>query len=283
MDRHPSGADVMEEFRLHTLDGYHIAAVLTRADSSDVVIWTHGISVDKDEYLGFFRDGAQWLARKGITSIRFDFRGHGGSSGSSLDFSIVGQNLDTRAVIEFVQQEFSGRARIHVVGASFGAAPAIFAAARYSDTIESVALISPVLSYVRTFLKPETEWAKELFSDDQLRALYNSGRLYLDSTFCIGPRLVEEMWIIRPDTELRHLSQRVLAIHGNRDSMVPFDATVQACRGLEHVVFVTLQGADHGFMQEGDEEGLTPQSLANKEAIFRKLEDHIRCRQKSAF
>ena len=80
----------MEDIRLSTVDGFDIAAVLTRADPRDVVLWMHGITVNKDEYLGFFRDGAQWLASQGITSIRFDFRGHGQSSGSSLDFSIVG-------------------------------------------------------------------------------------------------------------------------------------------------------------------------------------------------
>src|SRR5205823_6108059 len=184
------------------------------------------------EYLGLFREGAQWLGDRGITSIRFDFRGHGESSGSSLDFSIVGQNLDARAVMEFAQGEFPLAARIHLVGASFGAPPAIFTAARYSDRIASVCLISPVLSYRRTFLEPETEWAKELFSNDRLRRLDETGRLYFDSKFCIGQRLVEEMRIIRPDAALSELQQRVLAIHGNRDSMVPYDATSQACGRL---------------------------------------------------
>ncbi len=267
----------MKTLRLRTVDGYDIAAVLTRASPQDVVIWMHGISVNKDEYLGFFRDGAKWLADRGITSIRFDFRGHGESSGNSLDFSVVGQNLDTRAVMEFTQQEFAGSARIHIVGASFGAPPAIFAAARYTEKIESICLISPVLSYRRTFLEPETEWAKELFSKERLRNLDDTGRLSFDPEFCVGPRLVEEMRIIRPDTALAELSQRVLVIHGNRDSMVPYSATAHACGGLPHVSLVTLEGADHGFMQEGDDEGVSPQSLANKEEIYRKIKEHIRC------
>lgn len=267
----------MEHLRLSTVDGYDIAAVLTRAGTRDVVIWMHGITVDKDEYLGFFRDGAKALASQGISSIQFDFRGHGQSSGSSLDFSIVAQNLDVQAVVEFIQRQVSRKARIHVVGASFGAPAAIFAAARYIDRVASVSLISPVLSYRRTFLEPETEWAKELFSARQLRRLGDSGRLYFDSEFCISPRLVEEMRIIRPDIALGDLQQRVLAVHGTRDSMVPFNATAQVCRGLEHVTLVTLDGADHGFMQEGDDEGITPQSIANKEGIYRKLEENVLC------
>lgn len=273
----------MTHLRLRSPDGYDLAAVLTPAGHTDVVIWMHGISVDKDEYLGFFRDGAEWLARRDIASVRFDFRGHGQSAGTSLDFSIAGQNLDVRAVMEFVRHRFHPKARLHLVGASFGAPPAVFAAERYQRAIASVSLISPVLSYRRTFLRPETEWAQELFSTNHLQDLYESGRLYFDETFCISPRLVEEMWIVRPDVALRGLSQRVLVIHGDRDSMVPYDATFEACRELGHVRLVTLAGADHGFMHEDDEEGVTRESLANKERIFSELEAHIRWTETKSF
>ena len=268
----------MQQTRLLTVDGFEIDTVITRAGSSDVVVWMHGISVNKDEYLDFFRDGAQWLASNGVTSIRFDFRGHGKSSGSSLEFSVVAQSLDVRAVMEFAQREFPD-ARIHLVGTSFGSPPAIFAAARYCDVVSSVSLISPVLSYQRTFLQPETEWARELFSEAQLKALYDTGRLHFDSVFCISSRLVEEMWVIHPDLALRDLQQQVLVIHGDRDSMVPYDAAVKACRGLDHVRLVTLEGADHGFMHEDDEEGTTHQSIANKQTIYGLLEEQISCQQ----
>ena len=267
----------MESLRVRTIDGYDISAVLSRVGHGDVVIWMHGISVDKDEYLGFFRDGAQRFADRGISSVRFDFRGHGESSGSSLDFSIVAQNLDMRAIMRLVQSQFGPSARIHVVGTSFGAPPAVFAAERYGATVHSVSLIAPVLSYHRTFLEPETEWSKELFSIEKLQQLDDTGRLYFAPDFYIGHRLIEEMRIIRPATALAELQQPVLVIHGDRDSMVPYDATVQACRGLQHVRLVTLKGADHGFMQEGDEEGLSPQSAANKEAVYRMIEEHLQC------
>ena len=267
---------MMDHLELKTIDGYNISAVVSRTNARNVVVWLHGICVDKDEYLGFFRDGADWLRKRGTASVRFDFRGHGESGGKSTDFSIVGQNLDTQVVLEFVQREFVG-ARVHLVGASFGAPPAIFAAKRFTKRIESVTLIAPVLSYERTFLRAETEWAKELFATDRLEKLERSGRLYFDSTFCVSARLVEEMRVIHPEMALSGLKHRVMVIHGNRDSMVPYDASKGVCRGLKHVRFVTLEGADHGFMQEGDEEGTTRQSIANRDAIFRLLEEHIGC------
>ena len=68
----------MEEESIRTVDGFTLSAISHRVASDNVVVWLHGITVDKDEYLGFFRDGADWLAKHGIASLRFDFRGHGG-------------------------------------------------------------------------------------------------------------------------------------------------------------------------------------------------------------
>ena len=271
----------MNAFRIKTVDGYDISTVINRPESRDIIIWMHGISVNKDEYLGFFHEGAKRLGDRGIGSIRFDFRGHGDSSGNSLDFSIVGQNLDVRAIVDFAQHNFARGTRLHIVGASFGAPPAIFAAARYP--IRSICLIAPVLSYRRTFIEPETEWGREIFSIDRLQKLDKTGRLYIESEFCVSHRFVEEMRIIRPDTVLADLKQRILIMHGNRDSMVPYDATAQICEGLQHVTLLTLEGADHGFMQEGDDEGVSPNSLSNKETIYRMIEENILCIPNKAF
>ncbi|MBI4556877.1 MAG: alpha/beta fold hydrolase [Candidatus Hydrogenedentes bacterium] len=267
----------MEDLRVHTIDGFDLAAVVTRGRTDDVIIWMHGISVDKDEYLGFFREGALWFANRGPSSIRFDFRGHGASSGTPLDFTVVGQNLDVRAILDLARRQFGAGARLHIVAASFGSPPAIFAGHRYPKVVLSVSLIAPVLSYERTFLVPETEWAKAIFSKDQLDQLDQTGRLYFDESFYIGHHLVEEMRLINPVGALTQLKQRVLVVHGDRDSMVPYDATHTACRGLEHVRLVTLKGADHGFVEPDDEEGRLPGSVANKERILRLVEEHLQC------
>jgi hypothetical protein len=268
----------MDQKRLvRTVDGFQLSLVVTEASASDIVIWMHGITVNKDEYLGFFREGAHYLAQEGFTSIRFDFRGHGESSGSSLDFSVVGQNLDVKAVIDYANEQIANtRARLHLVAASFGAPPAIFAGARYPDTINSISLISPVLSYKRTFLEPETEWAAGIFTEEQFKALDERGKLLFDQDFWIHRQLVEEMRIVRPDVGLRELRQPVLVFHGDKDSMVPYDVTAQVCRGVGNVKLVTMFGVDHGFMLEGDEEGMRPGSIENKLAIYRQIASHIR-------
>lgn len=267
---------MVKSVMVRSSDGYKLAATLCRGSRTDcVVIWLHGISVDKDEHLGFFRDGANYLLNKGISSVRFDFRGHGESEGTSVDFSVVGQILDVRAILRLVVSEFGSQAKIHIVAASFGSPAAIFIAIQHPELIKSLCLIAPVLSYRRTFLEPETEWAKQLFSQEKLQQLEVTGRLYLTPNFYISPRLVEEMRLLSPDIALRDITQPVLIIHGDKDSMVPYDVSAQVCRELPSVRLVTLSGADHGFIHEGDEEGLSIQSINNKETIYRIVEEQI--------
>jgi len=262
---------------VHTLDGFDLAAVVTPGHTDEVIIWLHGISVDKDEHLGFFRDGAVWFARRGPSSIRFDFRGHGESSGTSLDFTIVGQSFDVQAILNLARRQFGPRVRVHLVAASFGSPPAIFAAHRHPKTVHSVSLIAPVLSYNRTFLQPETEWAKELFSSERLEQLDKTGRLSFSESFSVGHHLVEEMRLINPVGFLAQLKQRVLVVHGDHDSMVPYDATLTVCKGLRHVRLVPLIGADHGFVDAEDEEGTLPESVENREQFFRLVQENLQC------
>jgi len=267
----------VERYRVHTIDGFDLATVVTRGHTDDVIIWLHGISVDKDEHLGFFRDGALWFALGGPSSIRFDFRGHGESSGTSIDFTVVGQSFDVQAILHFAQQQFGPHVRVHIVAASFGSPPALFAAHRYPQTVHSVSLIAPVLSYERTFLQPETAWAKELFSSQRLDQLDRTGRLPFSESFSVGHHLIEEMRLIIPVGFLAHLRQRVLVVHGDQDSMVPYDATLAICKDLKHVRLVPLLGADHGFVDANDEEGTLPASVENKEQILRLIQENLQC------
>lgn len=265
----------MENFRVQTVDGFNLAATLTRGKANDVIIWMHGISVDKDEYLGFFREGAQWFRQQGASSIRFDFRGHGESSGTPLDFTVVGQMLDVRAILSMAEQHFGPDPRLHIVAASFGCPPAIFAGVRLPAKIQSLSLIAPVLSYERTFLSPETEWGKEIFSTENVSLLNETGKLCFDDSFYIGHRLIEEMRLIDPESALRRLKQRVLVFHGDQDSMVPYNASIAACKGLDRVRLVTLSGADHGFVDAEDDEGTSDSSIRNKLNIFQMVKEHI--------
>jgi pimeloyl-ACP methyl ester carboxylesterase len=259
---------------LTTCDGYNISAIHTVSKKQKVVLWLHGITVDKNEYLNFFKDGADYLSMNGIDSLRIDFRGHGESEGTSKEFSIIGQNIDTKAAIKFITDYYSGaNIEVYILGCSFGAPPAIYAAIEYPKIIKKLLLISPVLSYKRTFLNPETEWAQELFNPETISLLEKTDELFLNEHFPIGMRLIEEMKIIRPETDINLTTQETIIIHGDADSMVPFDVSEKISKTSNKITLYPIKGMDHGFTDKLDEEGIGTKSLENKNYIYDLLVD----------
>lgn len=254
--------------QLKTVDGYTIAAVHTISSGSSVVLWLHGIAVDKDEYLGFYRDGAKHLQEAGVDSLRIDFRGHGESTGVPADFTIAGQITDVECAIMYLVEHYSGDVRICIVGTSFGAPPAVFAAAMNPGVVKRLILISPVLSYRRTFLQPESPWAKQIFSPEAIAALPRTGELPFEEDFSIGLQLFQEMKIVRPDLEIGELQQPVTIIHGEVDAMIPFGITRDIVQRLPAIELIAVPNMGHGFVDEADDTGAGAKSRANMLRIF---------------
>jgi uncharacterized protein len=260
---------------LKTVDGMEISAVHSVSQGKSVVLWLHGITVDKDEYLGFFKDGAAHVAEKGVDSLRIDFRGHGGSSGTSLDFSIAGQMLDLEAAIDYLVRYYQNdKLKVHVVACSFGAPPAIFTATRH-NVIGKLVLIAPVLSYIRTFIEPETEWAKEIFTANALATAAKTNRLFVNPSFPISMRLIEEMILIDPEAALCDVTRPTVVIHGDADSMVPFNVSRAAVKHARCAKLKRFRHMDHGFNDADDEEGTSERSLKNKRRMFEIIERQV--------
>jgi uncharacterized protein len=264
-----------KNIKLKTVDRFTIAATHTISKGKGVVLWLHGITVNKDEYLDFFKDGAEFLSTIGIDSLRIDFRGHGDSSGSSLDFSVIGQMLDVEAALNYLTGYYKEKINLVIVGCSFGAPPAIFAAEQYAEIIKGIVLIAPVLSYKRTFLQPETDWAKSIFNPKSLSTLTRTNKLFVDSKFPISSRLVEEMKIIKPEIALQGLKKEIVIIHGDADSMVPFQASAAFAKDTPTISFAPFSDMEHGFMDADDESGKSPRSIENKLRIYKIIQDQI--------
>jgi uncharacterized protein len=261
--------------KLKTIDRFKIAATHTISEGKGVVLWLHGITVNQDEYQGFFKDGAESLSAIGLDSLRIDFRGHGDSSGSSLDFSVTGQMLDVEASLKYLAGYYKEKLNLFIVGCSFGAPPALFAAEQYADTIKGMVLIAPVLSYKRTFLQPETDWAQSLFNPKTLSALERTNKLFLNPKFPISSRLVEEMRIIKPEVALQRLKMEIVIIHGDADSMVPFQVSEDFAKDIPTIKFIPVSEMDHGFMDADDESGKGQRSMENKLRIYKIIQDQF--------
>ena len=226
-------------------DGVNLCGKLTTPEkkSKGAVILCHGITVEKNES-GFYTKLAKLLAENGLTSLRFDFRGHGESSGKSWQMTIKGEIRDLEAAVKLLKNK--GFKKISLIGTSFGGSIITLYTKKRPSAVTSLTLLCPVLDYRRTFLNPETEWAKEWFTPEAISDTARTGRLNLDG-FQLGDILLKEFRQLKPGETLLKLKVPTLIVHGTEDSYVPYSVAKYYGEKYRNGKFLPIRGADHGF------------------------------------
>lgn len=253
-----------------SVDGTKLCGIFTIPPSlKGYALMAHGITMDKNEWNDFYVDIAQELCKKNLASLRFDFRAHGKSEGIQREVTVIGELLDVKTSANEIFKRWKNK--IAIIATSFGVGSAILYTAQNPDKVKCLILLCPVLDYVATFLEPMVLWAKESFNDEGFHHLEEKGYLLLDGVFEIGAKLIEEFGIIKPYEYLRKIDCPVLTIHGDMDSMVPYEISKKYGTPNEYSEFITLNGADHGFVAYDDETGETEQSIKNKKFVIEKI------------
>ena len=107
-----------EKIYYDSTDNVRLCAMFSRAPGSKkAAILCHGINGDKDER-DCFKVMSQELLKNGISSIRFDFRAHGESTGNDYEMTVTREAADVETTIKMLSKE--GYDSIAVLGASFG-------------------------------------------------------------------------------------------------------------------------------------------------------------------
>lgn len=258
-----------ERLRYETVDGLHLVGVVVRPEHPNAfVLMMHGIGADKNEYQNFHRGMADDFAIGGIASLRFDFRGHGESDGSSADISISGEMLDIKASV--IQLRRYWRKSFSMIARSFAAGPAISSCVELRD-VDKLVLMAPVLDYEATFLGSGASSERPLFSQKSVESSEELGYIELDG-LRLSPKLVEEFRIVKPYLLLRSLSIPVLLIHGSMDPSVPYEISAESAAANKNIHFLTIENAGHGYANYDDPSGEDHESQSNKKKIIRSIE-----------
>ena len=190
-----------------------------------------------------------WAARQGRAFLRFDYSGHGQSSGQFLDGCIGDWAQDA---LEVVQALTTGPQIL--IGSSMGGWIALLVARAFPGRIAGLVGIAAAPDFTE-----DSMWAG--FTPDQRRALADQGRVdlpsdYSDAPYTITRHLIEEG---RSHLVLRaplNLPFPVRLLQGTADTAVP---PAVALRLMDHATspdlrLTLVKGADHRFS--------TPECLA---------------------
>lgn len=241
------GDDVLSyRFKLK-VENDELAAVLAASSSSDprgLVVMLHGgPGGQKDGPENLYSDLADVLARAGIASIRFDFRGVGESSGKYRDMTIRRQVSEYEAVWQFARS--LGFSRIGAVGESYGATSLLLSGVADPDV---VCLLWPALYFLDVTFAP-------FVTDEKMEEARRNG-FTLEDGVEVGLSFLEEVFEIDNAEEgIRRLTVPTLLIHGTDDREVPVSQSQRAYELLhDPKKFVPVEGGDHCLVRPAERE-----------------------------
>ncbi len=129
-----------------------------------IVVMMHGFASSKHGTNRSYVTFAEELAKQGIASLRFDFRGAGDSEGTLATVTLEDLVDDAVAALEFSEElEGIDKERIGVFGSSLGATIAVLSAERYQKA-KAMTLWSPLASgelWVHDFMTQNPEMATQ--------------------------------------------------------------------------------------------------------------------------
>jgi uncharacterized protein len=198
-------------------------------NKSSCVVMFHGFTGNKTETNRMFYFIDQSLEMEGISSLRFDWFGHGESD---LDLSLITVDLllkQAHVILEYAKKKYS---KIYLLGFSMGGALAINSL-KYS--IDRLILISPAVNMLE-IARENYKMNKEI--DYNLVDLHG---LKLSKEF------PESFKNLEYQENLINYNKPVLLIHGTNDLSVPIVNSEELYPQINKCSFVRLTGADHGY------------------------------------
>lgn len=211
-----------------------------QGSSFPAVLFLHGFTGTKVEPHRIFVKMARELAKSGIASLRFDFRGSGDSEGELQEMTILTEVADAHAALNFAFSQKGVNGRMGVIALSLGAVVA--ASLSKHPRIDSLVLWAPSLYPYKKFLAMATQ--KDHTSLKQRGIIDHYANI-------IGKPFIEHLATVNPLQDLEQYNGPVLILHGTNDEDVPLAegkeyATFLSRRGNE-VSFVPVDGSSHTF------------------------------------
>lgn len=258
--------------KFKSYDGYELEGTLVKVDKEKAaLLFVHGITSSRDE-LGFHSNYAKFLSENGITTLRFDYRFHGGVNDGNTkleSLSLCGIVNDIDAAFAALKSNASNKTKSYfIVGTSFGGGlSAYWVDSGNKAEIKKVILNAPVISYENDVLERNELVASGLLSDEAQKQLKNKGFVN-SSGIRFGRGLINELKYVNGINALQNLGNKVVIFHGNEDEDVPLTSSKKYKSIATQLEIIPKVG--HGFGVEDDEDLDFPETKEIHRGIYKK-------------
>jgi len=210
-----------------------------------VILMCHGLAGHKTGKYRLYVNLSEMLSKRGIASLRIDFRGSGDSEGDFGDMTLEGEVSDALKALEFLEKDgHFDQSRIGLFGRSIGGTVALMAARRHGQ-IKSIVTWAPLFNTVQW----EEKW--KLFHAEKLSQEHRHDMIRINGQIP-GYDFLKQLFNMCMEDELKDLeSAPLLHIQGELDNIITvehadrFLMTRQTAKGKNK--FIRLPGCDHDF------------------------------------
>lgn len=190
---------------------------------------------------------ADWAIARGRAYVRFDYLGHGESSGAFEAGTITRWREDALAVLEALTE-----GPVVLVGSSMGGWIACLAAMAVPERVQAMVLIAPAPDFTEKLMRPEIppEGLADLARDGVWLRPSEYGEPYP-----ITRALLEDgaRWSILEAQEVP-IAAPVRVLQGGEDPDVPWSHALQLAHAIKgsDVVFTLIKDGDHRLSRPQD-------------------------------
>lgn len=233
-------------------DGLTLIGRLERAseDKGPVVILFHGMFFD----LGYtednlYNDIVKRLLKKGLSVVRFDFNGHGKSSGTLENMDLFNELEDAMAILEYVRN-LDFVTDIYVLGHSQGGVVGGMIAGIYPDIIKKLVLIAPAATL-----------REDALNGIIMSTTYDTNnipdKIAVENTpFTLGGKYFRIAKILPIYEVTKNYTGPMLAVHGINDNTVNVKASYKYKECMPLCQLEVFENIDHILNGEDKEKAI---------------------------
>ena len=204
------------------------------------VVFLSGLKSDKEGTKAVFL--SEWAERNGRDFLRFDYRGHGASSGVFEDTSISDWLDDTKRII----MELTSGPQV-LVGSSLGGWISFLFARMFPEKVAGIIGIAAAPDFT-------VQYSRRNLTNDQRQELSSTGKLsfysdYFDEPLVITQKLIEDGNNNLVLTKEQSIDCPVRLFHGSHDEDVPLSTSINIMKKIRSndVQLQIIKGVDHRF------------------------------------